>query len=1307
MNGGNRALWLAALLWLTASLAAGQKQALVLYDGTSQKVHEGIVDGIYIANLLGHFAYHPTLQPSEEYRRGGMDKYDAVFVVGASPKTVWPAALLRDARARNRMLAWIGYGMDSFLGGNEDKKLGLRLESVQLNSRFRQVLYRGTVLGKGSGTIVLLSITNPSRVKVDAEAVDPDGNRTPYMLHVGQLWLVADVPFAYIDERDRYLAFCDLMHDMLGVDHAISRRAMIRLEDVTADDDPDEVRRAVDVFVHEGVPFQIALVPLFVDPGARREVHLSEQPEMIKVLHYAVAHGATIVLHGYTHQYRGVSADDFEFWDGFRNAPRADDSAELVQDKLDAALDECFRSDLYPVAWETPHYEASPVDYTEFGKVFSTFNEQIAIDGLGTQQGFPYPTVDIRGLRVVPENIGYLPEGNPQPSELIQNARMMMVVRDGIASAFVHDFLDPRLIQQTIRGIKQLGYRFISLKEFDSRVANDDHLIAIGETSRSITLRDAYLHQFLLEPDGSHRQETWSDTRYTGTMQASLKPGPGEILVAGGMDERPAPPVGYWGRLTQGVSAMAKRWRPKAANSTEPRPMKAAIVWMPDAVGVDGNDQESFANAFRAFGVSPRLISIADLRNSALDKDEILVVPHGAAAALTPNDDSQIAQFVRQGGQLMLDGRSRLAEWVGVRYPGGAVEIDKVTDTAQMDLMLNWKPLTVMDRFHVPDRATVLGYDVDSHAAVEVAYPVGSGKVLYLGVILDPYTPDGTSHYPFLFEHALSVFDRMMPARRRTTELYFDPSYRTEVSIEDVAVLWRRMGVRVVYAAAWVVTSRFSYDYERLIRICHANGILVYAWFEFPQVSWLFWDQHPEWREVPAAGEKLPSWRKAMNFENPECRAAALQYMTSLLDRWPWDGVNLAELNYDGIADGDKPGRMEPLNDNVRQGFRARYHFDPRDLFNPRSGHYWKRDKAGWKNFLAYRRDLVTQLHRDFLNELKPFAASGREVIVTMFDSLEHPEVTPNTGLDANAIIGLVHDYTFTVQVEDPATAWKNPPSRYLQMAQRYRSILPPGARFMIDVNVIGDRDIANTHLPCAAAVGTELAATVRAARSASDRFGLYGDATVRSFDLEMLSYAAADRANVRNEGTSWAVDSPDPIELRTAPGIHSFYLDGRDWPYWRPGSVLLPPGRYTVTTARWWSRWFDISELEPELVDIGAPLLSASTQAGGLQFEYDSLAPAYACLRRTPSGGATVDGKPVEVLAGAGEIGAVLVLPAGRHRVHVARSTGLELVLDSFSLLSSSLIVAFGSGSVLVLGMLYIGIRVRRLFNGRGGSWK
>ena len=1291
-------IFLFLLLFPVAALAAGGKQALILYDGTSQKLHEGVVDGTHIANLLGHFEYRPTLQAIEDYHAGGMARYDAVFVVGGSDKTVWPDPVLQDARVRTAMLAWIGYGMDAFLGTKENQKRGLHVDSVLVNSRYDRVRYHGATLHKGGGMVTLLHITDPSRVKIEAEMLDAEGHTSPYMVQTGRLWLVADVPFAYIGEQDRYLAFCDLMHDMLGVHHTSSHRAMVRIEDVTPDDEPEGLQRAVDILVKEGIPFQISLVPVFVDPSSRREVRLSESPQMIKVLQDATARGATLVLHGYTHQYRGITPDDFEFWDGFRNTPRADDSPELAREKLNAALEECFRSGLYPIAWETPHYAASPTDYAEFARVFSTFNEETMIDVQGSQQSFPFPTVDTRGMYIVPENIGYLPEENPSPAALIENARAMLVVRDGIASAFVHDFLDLRLMQQTVRGIKKLGYTFTSLADFDCRVAVDDRLIVTGRASRTIKLRDSYLRQFIIGRDGSHRQETWSNTRQTGTVKIALQPGPGEILVAIGMDERPVKPPGILTRLGQKLTNTFQKWRPQNLVTAQARAMRVAVLWDKTATGAENNDQTSFVNTFHVYGAPLRLVAVSDLPNTIFDPNEVLIAPHAAAMALSVSDTRRITQFVRGGGYLVLDGHTRLAETVGIRYPGGTVTVERVTDQAQVDLPLQWRPAISMERFRLPDRAVIISKDTENHTSLAGTFSVGSGKVLYMGSMLDPFTTDGTSHYPFLFEHALKAFDRMQPARRRSIELYFDPGLRTEVSIEDLAVLWRRMGIRVVYASAWVFSPQYTYDYDRLIRVCHANGILVYAWFEFPQVSPLFWAQHPEWREKAGAGDKLPSWRLAMNLANPECRAAALQFMMSVLDKWAWDGVNLAELSFDGKADGDKPWAMVPLNDDVRRSFRAAYHFDPKELFDSASPHWWKQDKIGWNTFLAYRRKLVTELHRAFLTELKAFASSGREVIVTMLDSLEHPEVTPDTGIDSSAIVGLMPEFHFTLQVEDPASTWKDPPARYVRLAERYRSILPAGAQFMIDINVVPNRLVEDTHLPASPAIGVELAATVHAARAASDRVALYGDATVRTTDLDLVSYAAADGAQITSGNLKWSVETPYAIEMVVSSGIRTFYRDNQIWSFWRPGYVLIPPGKHDITASRSWFHWFDSSELTPQVLQVSAPLLSAGVVSGGLTLGYDSPGPVYVCLSKRPAG-VYVDGPNATILPGAREIAAVLVLPAGNHEVTIAGSKGVGLFLDFVSLISSSLIVAFGTSAIVILAVLYASIRIRRRF--------
>jgi uncharacterized protein DUF2334 len=1294
----------ALLLVLALAVAGGSPvqaeatpRALVLFDGTSQNAPEGRVDGLYVANLMGHFGYQPVLQAIEDYRPGGMTTYDVVFVAGGSNKTRWPAPVVRDARARTSRLVWLGYGLDAFLAGPEARKRGVRVDSVRPDSPFRRVQYRGHELVRGGGMMTTLSVLDPARVRLEAEALSPEGRRVPYLLRSGDLWLVADVPFAYIAEQDRYLAFCDLLHDILGVDHAPLHRAMIRLEDVTPDDDPAEVRRVVDVFASEDVPFQIGFVPIYVDPEARKEVRVSQRPAMAAALRYGVAHGGAIVVHGSTHQYRGATPDDFEFWDGFRNAPRADDSPELVREKLQAALDELFLSDVYPISWETPHYAASQLDYAEFARVFSVMNEQTTIDGRGSQQAFPFPTVDSRGYRIVPENIGYLPASNPDPARLVANARGMLAVRDGLASAFVHGFLDARLIRDTVRGIKDLGYEFVSLRDFDCRVSADDRLIATGRAARDIKLRDSYLHEFLIGSDGQRRQETWAEKRFTGVTQPSLQPGAGETLVAIGEDELPVTPPSLATRFEQTLTSTLARFRAAEPAREEPLSVRTAILWSASARGAAGLDQESLASVFRAYGAAPHVIPLPSLSATTLAKDEILLVPHAAAAAMTGQDVTRVSQWVREGGQLILDGRSLLSEALGVRYPGGKVLTERVTDGAQVDLELKWRPAVVVERFRVPDPAVILTRETASRLGLAAGFSHGTGRVLYLGALLDPYSRDGGSRYPFLFEHALQVFGRRQPARARSIELYFDPGLRTDISVEDLATHWRHMGVRVIYAAAWVFDRRYTYDYDRLIRVCHANGLLVYAWFEFPQVTPAFWKDYPEWREVPAAGKVLPSWRLAMNLANPSCREAAVRVMTSTLSRWAWDGVNLAELSFDGKADGDTPQAVVPLNEDVRRAFRREHRFDPIALFDRSSPHYWRRDPKGWQQFLDFRMDLVTELHRVFLTALRPFAAGGREVIVTALDSLEHLEVAADNGVDSAAIAELLRDTPFTLQVEDPARAWADPPSRYVTLARRYRAILPADTRFMLDINIVPGRHVEATHLPTALATGSELAATVRAARAASERVALYGDATIRTSDLERLAYAAADRAQVTRRGLTWEVTSPVSVEIAVSSEFRAFSLDGRDWPYWRAGYVLVPPGHHTLSAAKPSFRWLDTSALRPQLLQASDPLLDMSTTNAGLAIEYESPGPVYACFARRPAR-VLVEGTDAVIQDGARELGGVVTLPSGHHRAVISGSRGAALVLDLTSLVSSSLIVAFGTTSIAMLALLYAGIRARRL---------
>ena len=96
-------------------------------------------------------------------------------------------------------------------------------------------------------------------------------------------------------------------------------------------------------------------------------------------------------MHGVTHQYKGETATDYEFWDESGNRILPEDSREYVDRKLRDGVAECIKNGVYPLVWETPHYSASTLDYSVFAEHFSTAMEQrLVLDNLDYSQYFPY-----------------------------------------------------------------------------------------------------------------------------------------------------------------------------------------------------------------------------------------------------------------------------------------------------------------------------------------------------------------------------------------------------------------------------------------------------------------------------------------------------------------------------------------------------------------------------------------------------------------------------------------------------------------------------------------------------------------------------------------------------------------------------------------------------------------------------------------------------------------------------------------------------------------------------------------------------
>jgi uncharacterized protein YdaL len=347
---------------------------------------------------------------------------------------------------------------------------------------------------------VRIVITDPAAVTVLATARASTGATTPWAVRSAGLTYVAEVPYSYVNENDRYLAWADLLFDVLAPQTPERHRAMIRLEDASPASDPTRLRQLADVLYKRRVPFSVGVIPVWTDPNGGGEgvpvtLTLADRPEVVAALKYMQRRGGTVIAHGYTHQYsdipnpfNGRSGTDYEFYRVTMDAdgntvyvgPVAQDSRAWAGKRMDASIRALTKAGLgRPRVWEFPHYVASPASYQAAASRFAARYERALLfsGSLGggpvdtdryQEQFFPYEVVDGYGTRVIPENLDHPELGadgteNIVPiSEVLDRARANLVVRDGFASAFFHSFYPPKKLAELIDGMKRLGYTFVS-----------------------------------------------------------------------------------------------------------------------------------------------------------------------------------------------------------------------------------------------------------------------------------------------------------------------------------------------------------------------------------------------------------------------------------------------------------------------------------------------------------------------------------------------------------------------------------------------------------------------------------------------------------------------------------------------------------------------------------------------------------------------------------------------------------------------------------------------------------------------------
>jgi len=624
-------------------------------------------------------------------------------------------------------------------------------------------------------------------------------------------------------------------------------------------------------------------------------------------------------------------------------------------------------------------------------------------------------------------------------------------------------------------------------------------------------------------------------------------------------------------------------------------------------------------------GAWREILGAIGMEAKPMEEARVFVARAGAPAS------SEWEARVEGGAFLILEGQSPLAEQFGFRGGQTAIRLESVRDLHRPELPIIWeKPLelTVVD---VPKGAQIFARERWTGTPVEAGLREGKGAVLWIAA---PAGARGYERFPYLLQ-ALCELGFEPPFRAAGLWAFFDSGYRSRVDLDYFAARWRAAGIAALHVAAWHFQEREAGrdEYlEKLIAACHREGILVYAWFELPHVSDKFWDDHPEWRERTAVLQDAQlDWRKLMNLSDPACFRAAADGVRKLVERFDWDGINLAELYFESLEGMSNPSRFTPMNDTVRARFHQAKGFDPLELFGTRM------DDASRRAFLDFRRELTREMQSKWIGEMEAVRAErpDLDLVLTHVDDRLEAGMRDAIGADVERVMPLLDSHKMTLLIEDPATVWNLGPQRYKNIAERYRSLTPHRQRLAIDINIVERyQDV----YPTRQQTGTELFELVHSAAQNFQRVALYFENSLLPTDLPLLPVSAAVGARLEKKGDTLILETPVSVGLAWQGAAT---VDGKPWPVSDGHTLWLPAGRHRIEPANTVSP-IRLLRLNGELDGVTA------LGAKGFRFSYHSTSRAFAVLDRIPAR-VQIDGATeTPSMAGA----CTLRLPRGQHSV-------------------------------------------------------
>jgi len=471
--------------------AEGESSAVIIY---SPNQSNDLTQVRILDTIVSHFTSDITITSDEESIN--LDEYSHVFYLGLINKKLSSSLIQQMEGFQGGMV---------FFGNNAE----------QLTKRY------GFVSAGESETIRSVSIPQ-SGIKTEVEEsrsiLKINATSNQEIVSVGdesKPLIIKDKGSYYVGTTNLHnpvgMVIGETLYEVFEKQKNEKKVKYLRLEDIHPKTDAKNLETVAKYLKNQKIPYLVTIIPVYTSKKIKEEIHFSDVPELVKVLQYMQKNGASFILHGYKHQYRETeTGEGFEFWDVQNNRPiyqSKDDKVlfptnveeqlmledyerQYIKEAIENGVTEMIAHNLYPLAFEAPHYAMSQSGYEILSGYFSTYVGQLQITDQSRKSTYGPITNGkpsfLHGMTSIPETMGYIEKDihNPEKpfAESLKNMKSLgddvSQYSDGYLGAFYHPYLGLDTLKEVVKILNSYpNTTWLDLKQLPNKVEVENVLI--------------------------------------------------------------------------------------------------------------------------------------------------------------------------------------------------------------------------------------------------------------------------------------------------------------------------------------------------------------------------------------------------------------------------------------------------------------------------------------------------------------------------------------------------------------------------------------------------------------------------------------------------------------------------------------------------------------------------------------------------------------------------------------------------------------------------------------------------------------